>query len=128
MLNSRHRSPTLVSGLPMAAMASRSLAGVTFGLRPPLRPRARAEASPARARSEMRSRSNSASEAKMPKTVQGTMVGETEPEVDGALHTVVSALAHPIMRSAAGVTASHLRRETPVLLRQEDGTLIEGVV
>jgi ATP-dependent helicase/nuclease subunit A len=32
------------------------------------------------------------------------------------------------MRSAAGVTASHLRRETPVLLRQEDGTLIEGVV
>src|SRR5262245_48257015 len=61
-------SPTLISGLPIAAIAKRNLAGVIFGLRPPLRPRARAEASPARVRSEMRSRSNSASETKMPKT------------------------------------------------------------
>ena len=68
MPNSRHRAPTFVSGLPIAAIASRSLAGVIFGLRPPLRPRARAEASPARVRSEIRSRSNSASDAKMPKT------------------------------------------------------------
>ena len=68
MPSSRHRSPTFVSGLPIAAKASRSLAGVILGLRPPFRPRARAEASPARVRSEMRSRSNSASEAKMPKT------------------------------------------------------------
>jgi hypothetical protein len=36
----------------MAAIASRSLAGVILGLRPPLRPLARAEASPARVRSE----------------------------------------------------------------------------
>jgi hypothetical protein len=40
----------LVSGLPIAAMASRNLAGVIFGLRPPFRPLARAEASPARVR------------------------------------------------------------------------------
>jgi HNH endonuclease len=66
--SSRQRSPTFVSGLPIARMASRSLAGVIFGLQPPLRPRARAEARPARVRSEMRSRSNSAREPKMPKT------------------------------------------------------------
>jgi hypothetical protein len=35
--------------LPMAACARRSLAGVIFGLRPPLRPRARAAASPSAA-------------------------------------------------------------------------------
>ncbi len=53
----RHNAPTLVSDLPIGAMANRSLAEVIFGLRPPFRPRARAEASPARVRSEMRSRS-----------------------------------------------------------------------
>ena len=68
MPSSWHRSPTLVSRLPIAAIASRNFAGVIFGLRPPLRPRARAEARPARVRSEIRSRSNSASEAKMPNT------------------------------------------------------------
>ncbi len=67
MPSSAHKDPTFVSGLPMAAMASRSLAGVIFGLRPPLRPLARAEARPARVRSEIKSRSNSAREAKMPK-------------------------------------------------------------
>src|SRR5262245_30049748 len=55
MPSSRHKSPTFVSRLPIAAVASRSLAGVILGLRPPLRPRARAEARPARVRSEIRS-------------------------------------------------------------------------
>jgi ATP-dependent exoDNAse (exonuclease V) beta subunit len=59
--------------------------------------------------------------------VQGRMVGATELEVEAAVHTVVAALAHPIMRRAAVVVASNLRRETPVLLRREDGTLLEGV-
>jgi len=32
------------------------------------------------------------------------------------------------VHTAAAVGASNLRRETPVLLRREDGTLLEGVV
>ena len=56
------------------------------------------------------------------------MVGATEPEIEAAVHTVIAAVAHPIMRRAAGVAASNLRRETPILLRREDGTLLEGVV
>ena len=60
--------------------------------------------------------------------VQGRMVGATEPEVEAAVETVVAALAHPLMRRAAAVGASDLRRETPILLRREDGTLLEGVV
>jgi hypothetical protein len=66
--SSAQRSPTLVSGLPMAAIAKRSFAGVMVYGRPPIRPRARAEARPARVRSAISSRSNSASAAKIPKT------------------------------------------------------------
>jgi hypothetical protein len=66
--SSSHKAPTSVSGSRIAACASRSLAGVIFGLRPPLWPRARADASPAHVRSQINSRSNSASAAKMPKT------------------------------------------------------------
>ena len=60
--------------------------------------------------------------------VQGRMVAATEAEVEAAVETVVSALAHSLMRRAAAVGASNLRRETPVLLRREDGMLLEGVV
>jgi ATP-dependent exoDNAse (exonuclease V) beta subunit len=60
--------------------------------------------------------------------VHGRLVDATESEVEAAVHTVVGALAHPIMRRAANVAASDLRRETPIFLRREDGTLIEGVV
>ena len=60
--------------------------------------------------------------------VHGRLVGATEPEIEAAVHTVVAALAHPLMRRAASVAASNLRRETPILLRREDGTLVEGVV
>ena len=60
--------------------------------------------------------------------IHGRLVGATEPEMDAAVHTVIAALAHPMMRRAASVAASNLRRETPILLRQEDGTLLEGVV
>jgi ATP-dependent helicase/nuclease subunit A len=60
--------------------------------------------------------------------VQGRMVGATEPEVEAAVETVVAVLAHPLLRRATAVGASNLRRETPILLRREDGTLLEGVV
>src|ERR1019366_1056496 len=46
--SSSQRSPTTVPFFPIAAAASRTLAGVIFGLRPPLRPRARAAAKAAR--------------------------------------------------------------------------------
>jgi ATP-dependent exoDNAse (exonuclease V) beta subunit len=60
--------------------------------------------------------------------VHGRLVGATEAEIEAAVHTVVAALAHPIMRRAASLAASDLRRETPIFLRREDGTLLEGVV
>jgi len=60
--------------------------------------------------------------------VHGRLVGATEPEIEAAVHTVIAALAHPLMRRAASVAASDLRRETPIFLRREDGTLVEGVV
>lgn len=56
----------LVSGWPIEAIASRTLAGVNLRGRPPLRPRARAEASPAMVRSDMSARSYSANAAKDP--------------------------------------------------------------
>jgi len=62
------KGATLVSGLPMDAIAKRNLAGVILNGRPPLRPRARADANPATVRSEISSRSNSANAAKIPKT------------------------------------------------------------
>jgi ATP-dependent exoDNAse (exonuclease V) beta subunit len=60
--------------------------------------------------------------------LHGRLVGATEPEIEAAVHTVVAALAHPVMRRAASVGASDLRRETPIHLRRDDGTLLEGVV
>jgi ATP-dependent exoDNAse (exonuclease V) beta subunit len=59
--------------------------------------------------------------------VHGRLVGATEAEIEAA-RTVIAALAHPIMRRAASVAASDLRRETPIFLRRQDGTLLEGVV
>jgi hypothetical protein len=67
MPSSVQSSPTLVSGLPMDAIARRSFAGVILYGRPPVHPRARAEARPARVRSAINSLSNSARAAKMPK-------------------------------------------------------------
>lgn len=57
---------------------------------------------------------------------QGRIVGATEDEVRAAGDTVTRALAAPLLRRAAA--ALELRRETPVWLRQADGTLAEGVV
>ena len=56
---------TVVSGLPIAACAKRSLAGVMTERLPPKRPLARAASKPAVVRSLMMSRSNSAKAPKM---------------------------------------------------------------
>jgi ATP-dependent exoDNAse (exonuclease V) beta subunit len=61
--------------------------------------------------------------------VNGRLVGATDKEVEAAIATVGGALAHPILRrAAASARKGRLRRETPVLLRRDDGSLVEGVV
>jgi ATP-dependent exoDNAse (exonuclease V) beta subunit len=57
---------------------------------------------------------------------QGRILGASEEEVAAAAVAAERALAHPLLRRAA--CAQALRRETPVLLRREDGGLAEGVV
>jgi ATP-dependent exoDNAse (exonuclease V) beta subunit len=57
---------------------------------------------------------------------QARLFGSSAAERDAAQAAVASALAHPLLQRAA--RASELRRETPVLLREGDGALIEGVV
>ena len=61
--------------------------------------------------------------------LNGRLVGATEDEVQAAIDTVGGALAHPILRrAAASAGKGGLRRETPVLLRRDDGSLVEGTV
>jgi ATP-dependent exoDNAse (exonuclease V) beta subunit len=58
--------------------------------------------------------------------LQGRLVDASAEEVAAAADAALRALAHPVVRRAARAAA--LRRETPVLLRQPDGRLAEGVV
>jgi ATP-dependent exoDNAse (exonuclease V) beta subunit len=55
-------------------------------------------------------------------------VNATPEEIEAAATTVVEALNHPIIRRAAALSSGSLRREVPIMLRHEDGTLAEGVV
>ena len=59
-------------------------------------------------------------------TLEGRLLEAPRHEIDAAARAVIRALAHPLLRQAA--TASECRRESPLLLRLEDGTLVEGVV
>ena len=62
-------------------------------------------------------------------TINGRIVSATEEEVQAAIVTVGTALGHPILRrAAASAGKGGLRRETPVLLTLDDGSLVEGVV
>jgi len=59
----------------------------------------------------------------------GRLVDATEEEVQAATDTVGAALAHPVLRrAAASAGKGRLRRETPVMLRRDDGSLVEGAV
>jgi ATP-dependent helicase/nuclease subunit A len=61
--------------------------------------------------------------------VNGRMVGATDEEIQAAIVTVRIALGHTLLRrAAASARQGGLRREAPVLLRMDDGRLIEGVV
>jgi ATP-dependent exoDNAse (exonuclease V) beta subunit len=57
--------------------------------------------------------------------IEGRILGASADEVAAADVAVRNALAHPLLRRAA---AARCRRETPVSIVLEDGTLIEGVV
>jgi ATP-dependent helicase/nuclease subunit A len=62
-------------------------------------------------------------------TITGRIVSATEDEVKAACAVVQDALEHPILRRAAASGArGKLRRETPVLHKLKNGTLIEGVI
>jgi ATP-dependent helicase/nuclease subunit A len=56
----------------------------------------------------------------------GQMLSATNQETEAAAEAVAAALQHPVMRAARG--ASEVRRETPMLLREGDGALVEGVL
>jgi ATP-dependent exoDNAse (exonuclease V) beta subunit len=61
--------------------------------------------------------------------INGRLVGANEEEIKAAILTVCAALRHPILqRAAASARKGELRRETPVLLALDDGSLVEGVV
>ena len=60
---------------------------------------------------------------------QGRLLGSSEDEVPAAADAVEAALGQSIIRSAANAARTGgVRRETPVLMRMEDGSLVEGVV
>jgi ATP-dependent exoDNAse (exonuclease V) beta subunit len=60
--------------------------------------------------------------------VQARLLGALDAEREAAAHAVVVALAHPILRRAAAAARDgRCRRESAIVLRLEDGTLLESV-
>jgi len=60
--------------------------------------------------------------------LQQRMFDATEEEIDAAIQAVTTALQHPVLRRAVAAGKENVRRETPVLLKLENGTIAEGVV
>jgi len=57
------------------------------------------------------------------------VLGAPAEEVEAATAAVTAALAHPLMARARDAwRASRCRRETPMVWRQPDGSLVEGVL
>ncbi|WP_437326940.1 UvrD-helicase domain-containing protein [Sorangium sp. So ce381] len=60
---------------------------------------------------------------------QARLLGAPAEELDAAVAAAVAALEHPLLRRAAESAArGACERETPLLLRLEDGTIAEGIV
>jgi len=57
--------------------------------------------------------------------VQARMLGASDADAKHAARAALAALAHPLVREAA---ESEHRRESPILLREADGSLVEGVL
>jgi ATP-dependent exoDNAse (exonuclease V) beta subunit len=53
------------------------------------------------------------------------ILGASSVETAAAIRAVTKALASPLMQRAAG--AAEIRRESPVVIRLEDGSMVEGV-
>ena len=61
--------------------------------------------------------------------LEGRMLGATDAEMTAAGATASAALEHPILeRARCAVGAEACRREAPVTMQADDGTLVEGVV
>ncbi|HZI89306.1 MAG TPA: PD-(D/E)XK nuclease family protein, partial [Candidatus Polarisedimenticolia bacterium] len=61
--------------------------------------------------------------------VQSRILGASEAEREAAVEAVGAALAHPLLRRAAAAARDgRCRRESPLVVRGEDGTLLESVV
>jgi ATP-dependent exoDNAse (exonuclease V) beta subunit len=61
--------------------------------------------------------------------VEARLLGATDEERDAAAKAVSSALRHPLLRRAAAAAhAGNCRREVPLLVRAESGTILESVV
>jgi ATP-dependent exoDNAse (exonuclease V) beta subunit len=59
----------------------------------------------------------------------GRVLGASEEEVTAAASLVEATLEHPVMRAAArAAAASRCYRETPVTLKTDDGSIVEGFV
>jgi ATP-dependent helicase/nuclease subunit A len=58
--------------------------------------------------------------------IQGRLVGATEEELAASRDVVSAALAHPLLVRAGA--AERMEREIAIMLREDDGTIIEGVV
>jgi ATP-dependent exoDNAse (exonuclease V) beta subunit len=58
--------------------------------------------------------------------IQGRIAAATEEEIAAARDAAAAALAHPLLARARA--AARTLRETEVMLREEDGTILEGVV
>jgi len=60
--------------------------------------------------------------------IHARLLGASDEERDATVEVVVAALAQPLLRRAAAASAAHrCRRETAIVARLEDGTLIECV-
>ena len=60
--------------------------------------------------------------------MNGRLLGATDDEIQTAIEVIRRALEHPVLKRAAAQMQHDLRRETPILLTLEDGSLAEGVI
>jgi ATP-dependent exoDNAse (exonuclease V) beta subunit len=58
--------------------------------------------------------------------IQARIVGASDDEATAARDAVAAALAHPLLARARA--ASRVERETALMIRADDGAIIEGVV
>jgi ATP-dependent helicase/nuclease subunit A len=60
--------------------------------------------------------------------LHGRILGAGKEEIEAAAPTILATLQHPLMaRARVAAAAGACRREVPVTLREQDGTIIEGV-